>query len=228
MKKLHSTCIIALLMFVGACDNAPKETENAASFAPYKTFTEKFATLSLPLEMETDHKSYAAFTALLTENHHVDSSFRNVFVLDSLTKEKNIDSLHSDVAIQCCRFYHIGKLYETATFSAVLYARNNLPPHDDIYIFLATMDKEGKKIDEILFHKPESTLPPTELNRKSAITMDSTIHISRLTRDFQFVADKEKADLHRQMLHERSYKINKLGKIELLKEESKEIPTKAE
>jgi hypothetical protein len=88
------------------------------------------------------------------------------------------------------------------------------------------MDKNGRKIDEILFHKPESSLPPTELNRKSFINTDSTIHISRLTSDYQFGTDKDKANLRRQVLHEKSYKINTLGKIALLKEENKEMPIK--
>ncbi len=226
MKKQYAAYMIMLLILNWACSSPPKASENASSFAPYKIFNERFADLSLPYEMETNHKNYAAFTALLTENYHIDSSFRNVFVLDSLSKEKNIDSLHTSTAIQCCQFYHIGKFYESSSFSVVLYARNNVPPHDDIYIFLATMDKDGKKIDEILFHKPESTLPPTELNRKSSFNADSTIHISRLTSDYQFVADKDKANLHRQVLHEKSYKINDLGKIEMLREENKEIPIK--
>ena len=227
MKKLYFICLIAILVLTLACnDSPPKEKQSVTLSAPYKTFNEKFTPLSLPYKMETDNKNYAAFTALLTENHHIDSSFRNIFTLDSLTKEKSVDSILVHAAAKCCQFYHVGKVYETSSFSVILYARNNFPPHDDIYIFLATMDKDGKKIDEILFHKPESILPPAEINRISTILADSTIHLSKLTSDYQFVADKEKANLHRQILHEKSYKINSLGKIALLKEENKEIPLK--
>jgi hypothetical protein len=223
-KKILLNSLFSFFLLLGfSCGSST--TENASNgniFALYKQFKEKFAPLSLPYEMKTDNKNYAAFTALLTENHHIDSTFRRVFSLDSLTKEASAESIHTSAL--CCKFYHIGKFFETATFSVILYARNNLPPSDDIYIFLATIDKDGKKIDEILFHKPESTLPPTELNRISSIKADSTIHINNLTNDYQFEAGQEKAKLQRQTLHEKIYKINAIGKIELVKEENKEVP----
>jgi hypothetical protein len=113
-----------------------------------------------------------------------------------------------------------------ASFSAILYARNNLPPHDDIYIFLATMDKEGKKIDEILFHKPDNALPPTELSRISSVKEDSAIHIEKITTDYQFAMGKEDVSLHKETSHKKIYKISPLGKIELVKEENEEMPLK--
>lgn len=224
MKKLYTIYFIVLSVIIFACNNGKEGEKSTIAFTSYKIFNEKFPPLSLPYQMSTDNKNYGAFSALLSENHHVDSSFRHVFVLDSTTIEKGIDSTHIQSEINCCRFYHVGKLYETDLFSVVLYARNNLPPHDDIYIFLATVDKEGKKIDEILFHKPESTLPPTELNRTSSVREDSTIHISKLTSDYQFVGGKDEANLHKKTLHEKTYKMSKSGKIELLSEENKEIP----
>lgn len=225
MKKLYIIYFIALSVIIFACDGGSEEVQkDNTTFALYKKFNEKFPPLSLPYQMSTDNKNYGAFTALLSENHHIDSSFRHFFALDSTTTEKSIDSTHIQPAADSCRFYHVGKLYETALFSVILYARNNLPPHDDIYIFLATMDKEGKKIDQILFHKPESTLPPTELNRTSSVREDSTIHISRLTTDYQFVGGKEEANPHKKTLNEKIYKISKEGKIELLSEEKREVP----
>ncbi len=226
-KTVLNTAFLALLFFIFSCGNSTTENtgnaeNNNQSFALYKQFKEKFAPLSLPYEMRTDNKNYAAFTALLTENHHIDSSFRKVFYLDSLTKEPSSDSTNANTP--CCKFYHVGKFFETATFSVILYARNNLPPADEIYIFLATIDKDGKKIDEILFHKPESTLPPTEQNRISMVKADSTIHINNLTNDYLFEAGKEQAKLQRQTLHEKIYKISPAGKIEKVKEENQEVP----
>jgi hypothetical protein len=148
--------------------------------------------------------------------------------LDSLTKEAHPDSMAHHPDSQCCKFYFVGKLFETATYSAILYARNNLPPHDDIYIFLATMDKEGKKIDEILFHKPEMSLPPTELKRFSVVNVDSSIVINRLSMDYQFVAGKETPALKHQTLFEKTYKFNSNGKIELTNDSKKEIPINTE
>jgi hypothetical protein len=226
MKQIVMNYFLLLLMVFAfvACGNEAdqKGTQKAnIPFALYKKFNEKFAPLSVPYEMITDNKNYSAFTALLTENHHIDSTFRRVFLLDSLTKQAT-DSLHQ--SSECCKFYHVGKLYETAVYSTVLYARNNLPPHDDIYIFLATMDKDGKKIDEILFHKPESVLPPTEVSRISSVKADSTIHIQKLTTDYQLGIKEKDKKMIKQTLHEKIYKINDLGKIELLKTEDKEVP----
>lgn len=225
MKKLYSIYAIALLILVFACNNATEGIQSTEGLLDtYADFSGKFPPLSLPYQMNTDHKNYGTFSALLTENHHIDSTFRHIFILDSVTKEKGADSAHLHSEATCCRFYHVGKLYETALFSVVLYARNNFPPHDDIYIFLATVDKSGKKIDEILFHKPESTLPHTEISRTSTVKEDSTVHISKLTSDYQFAAGKEQADLHCQTLHEKAYKIDQTGTIKLIKEENKEIP----
>jgi hypothetical protein len=220
-----SMLLVLLISFLFACGNngetKNEEDKTTVSFALYKQFNEKFPTLSLPYEMLTDNKNYAAFTALLTENHHIDSTFRSVFLLDSLTRQKT-DSVPT--AYDCCKFYHVGKLYETAAFSAMLYARNDMPPHDDIYIFLATMDKNGKKIDEILFHKPESVLPPTEVNRISSIKPDTTIHVQKLTTDFQLATKEKEKKMMKQTLHSKIYKISPAGKITLLQEEDKDLP----
>lgn len=226
MKKSFSNYLFFLAYLLILCACGGKETQkevssNNNSFALYKKFNEKFPSLSIPYEMITDNKNYSAFTALLTENHHIDSTFRNIFRLDSLTRQVT-DSMPQTQ--DCCKFYHVGKLYETATYSAVLYARNEMPPHDDIYIFLATMDRDGKKIDEILFHKPESVLPPTEVNRISSVKADSSIHIQKLTTDYQLATKEKGIKMMKQTLHFKIYKINATGKIELLQEEDKDLP----
>lgn len=226
MKSIFSNYMLLLVCVFALCacggNEKKKEVSNSTtSFALYKNFNEKFPLLSLPYEMITDNKNYSAFTALLTENHHIDSTFRSTFLLDSLSRQQ-ADSTSQMSA--CCKFYHVGKLYETAIYSAILYARNDIPPHDDIYIFLATMSRDGKKIDEILFHKPESVLPPTEVSRISSVKADSTIHIQKLTTDYQLATKEKGKKMMKQTLHAKIYKISAAGKIELLQEEDKDIP----
>ena len=228
MKRilLHYLQLFLSVFILAACGSSTDEKtayKTNTSFALYKKFNEKFPPLSMPYEMITDNKNYSVFTALLTENHHIDSTFRNTFLLDSIYRQAT-DSLSS--AASCCKFYHVGKLYETAIYSTVLYARNDMPPHDDIYIFLATMDREGKKIDEILFHKPESALPPTEISRTSLVKADSTIHVQNITTDYQLATEGKDKKMMKQTRHEKIYKINLSGKIELLKEENEEVPLK--
>lgn len=101
----------------------------------------------------------------------------------------------------------------------------NLPPNDDIYIFLATMDKEGRKIDEILFHKPVSTLPPTELRRYSVIDTDSSVVVSHLLLDYLFGKEKDALNLKQKVLSEKRYQFTNEGKIKLVGDTRKEIPT---
>ncbi|SFF15816.1 hypothetical protein [Thermoflexibacter ruber] len=225
LKKinLYFVFIFAVLSILSACSG--QQTSNQSNFGAYKKFNEHFAPLTLPYEMLTDNSSYSTFTALLDENRHIDSTFRHVFVLDSLTKEEHPDSVSHHTATTCCKFYFVGKVFETANYSAVLYARNNLPPNDDIYIFLATMDKEGKKIDEILFHKPVSTLPPTELKRYSIIDTDSSVVVSHLLLDYLFGKEKDALSLKKQILSEKRYQFTNEGKIKLIGDSRKEIPS---
>ncbi len=214
-----------ILSILSACSS--QKGENRSNFGAYKKFNEHFAPLTLPYEMLTNNSSYSTFTALLDENRHIDSTFRHIFIVDSLTKEKQPDSVSHYSEVKCCKFYFVGKLFETTTYSAVLYARNNLPPHDDIYIFLATMDKDGKKIDEILFHKPASTLPPTELRRYSAVNVDTSVVVNHLLLDYLFGKEKDALSLKKQILLEKRYQFTKEGKIKLIEDTRKEIPTDA-
>jgi hypothetical protein len=225
LKKvnLYLIFIFFILSILAACSG--QENDSQSNFGAYKKFNEHFAPLTLPYEMLTDNLSYSTFTALLDENRHIDSTFRHVFVLDSLTKEEHPNSVSHHTEATCCKFYFVGKVFETANYSAVLYARNNLPPNDDIYIFLATMDKEGKKIDEILFHKPISTLPPTELRRYSVIDTDSSVIVSHLLLDYLFGKEKDALNLKQKILSEKRYRFTDEGKIKLVGDSRKEIPT---
>lgn len=226
---LYINFCVFITLCMWACSGNKQEnaTNNHANFDLYQSFNQHFAPLSLPFQMETNNANFSVFTALLDENRHIDSTFRHIFVLDSLTQEAHPDSLTHHPIYECCKFYYVGKLFETANYSTLLYARNNLPPHDDIYIFLATMDKTGKKIDEILFHKPMASLPPTELKRVSIINADTSIMVNHVSLDYEFAKGKESMELKHKTLHEKYYTIAPNGKIQLVNQMTKEIPMDA-
>ena len=217
--KTNTTYYINLLSFLvlglASCQTPASQPNESDKFKLYSQFNQHFNHLQLPYKLTTNSKNYSVFTAMLTENQHIDSTFRHIFVLDSLQHEYYSDSIAHGKQENCCKFYHIGKIFETTQYAAVLYARNNLPPQDEIYIFLATMDKQGNKIDEILFHKPMFSLPPTELQRTSEIRLDSTIHISKLIVEYEFEKNTDNMKVSHEVLYEKTYQINPQGKIEL-------------
>lgn len=217
MKK--STLLFVALIFLYACTDKNK-IQQEEHHKEVVRFFKSFSPLEKPFDLVTDVGSLSIFNALMSEHFSIDSTLSSKFAFNA---DQHEDSLQKAASTEHFNYYNMGKVGETEKYYAVLYGRNS-SVQDDAYVFLATFDKEGNKIDEVIFHKPLLELPPIEVKQDSKLTTDSTFSIITVTEEHEFVDKKgQYMELIKQIAHQKNYKIEANGKIELVSSENQEL-----
>ncbi|TAD99266.1 MAG: hypothetical protein EAZ97_09255 [Bacteroidetes bacterium] len=219
---------IGVFCLIFSCQEKKQEQENLSDVnTEVKRFLKQFDVLALPYQMLSDPQNHATFQALLGENHLLDSNFVERFQLNRSFIESELDSTHEQPESKNYHFYAIGKCFMNPKYTIILYGRDG-KLEDDNYIFLASFDSKGQKIDEILFHKPLLALPPIEIKRLSIIKADSSFMLNSVTEESKFVDKKDKKQDYMQFVkkvsHEKFYKIDAYGKFILVNNTDKDLP----
>ncbi len=218
MKNITFLTLICFAWISGCSENKT----NKAVDNKIKVFFRSFDSLKLPYSLITDASNHNTFNALMDINHQLDSALVSRFELNYLMRE--LDSIGEPVLEKTpYQFYSIGSVFKTTQYVALLYGRNT-SSNEDACVFLATYGKDGKKIDEIVFHRPLLSLPPTEIRRISEISTDTTFVITTVTEEHRFVNERNNyMELVEQKAHDKIYKIEPSGRILLKDERNRQI-----
>jgi len=231
MYKFIAFGFLTILLSMG-CANRPSEQppETTAPDEGFTHFLKKFPELDLPYKMMTDptntSSNHTVLTDLLTENYEIDTLEITDFELNTAIEE--LDSLQEDSVITSnFKFYALGQVYDKDSRTALLYGRADAETEENFVVFLATYDQAGKKIDEVIFHRPLHLLPPRDLRRISEIGVDSVIRLVQIHEEHELVNDDEGyMKLESQTAHELSYNLQEDGKIKLNGESDRKLTAK--
>jgi len=227
--KIKGLPIYYFALFVGllACKGREIKDE-ARQNSLTAQFFKNFSPLNLPYIISTGSGSQATFQALMTENHVLDSSLVIEYELDNI-KQEPIDSTQSMEHFvsdkSAYKYYSIGRVCENEQFVALLYGRDN-PSHEDVCVVLVTYNKQGKKIDQIIFHRPLWELPPVEIQKVSHIKTDTTISLTSIVEEHRFVNEKNNyMELIEKNQLDKIYRFESTGKISLKNEAKTPLST---
>ncbi len=187
---LTNRCLFVFLALLAACfSTACKEKKQVEVANPvFRKFISQIDTLHLPYTLNSEAKNHAQFTAFINSKTEVDSAFAHTLMLDSHSQETLIgDTTHEDRSRQHHYYYHIIGFLPHKNKYILLYGRNTKEEHDDIHVFMAVYSQDGTKNGEIIFHKPLLDILPTELRRASTIKADTTMMISKVKVEHEFV-----------------------------------------
>jgi hypothetical protein len=181
--------LFGIFFLLGFAFVACKEKKQAEVVnTKFRKFITKLDTLHLPYTLLSEAKNHAQFTAFINSKVEIDSAFAHELMLDSHSQETLVgDTTHEDQSRQHHYYYHIIGFLPYKNKYILLYGRNTKEAHDDIHVFMATYSVDGSKNSEIIFHKPLLDIMPTELRRASTVKADTTVVLSKIKVEHEFV-----------------------------------------